>query len=101
MLERSEVSKKARNYHPVCRGGVGPPKKRRKITKQQNLSCWNEVKHLKNHETVILTVGAVPTCPPKKRQGISRNTKEEIPHTRFRMTHPQVHNKHYTFNTTH
>ncbi len=97
MLKRSEASKKLRNCHPNCRGGVGPPKKRREITKQQDLSCWNEVnqrstpegakvKHLKNHETVIQVVGAVPTCPPKKPQGISRNTKEEIPHTRFGIT---------------
>ena len=72
MLERSEASQKSRAYHPNCRGGVGPPKKRRKITKQQDLSCWNEVKHLKNHETVILTVGAVPTCPPEKRRKITK-----------------------------
>ncbi len=39
MLERSEASQKPRNCHPGCRGGVGPPKKRREITKQENLSC--------------------------------------------------------------
>ena len=58
MLERSEASKKPRNYHHSCRGGVGPPKKRREITKQQDLSCWNEVKHLKNRKIVIPAVGA-------------------------------------------
>ena len=74
MLERSEASQKSRACHPGCRGGVGPPKKRREITKQQDLSCWNEVnqrstpegakvKHLKNRETVILTVGAGSARP--------------------------------------
>ena len=63
MLERSEASKKPRNYHHSCRGGVGPPKKRRKITKQQDLSCWNEVKHLKNHELVTPAVGAGSARP--------------------------------------
>ena len=61
MLERSEASQKPRNCHPSCRGGVGPPKKRRKITKQQDLSCWNEVKHLKNRETVIHVLLSIPS----------------------------------------
>ena len=63
MLERSEASKKPRNYHHSCRGGVGPPKKRSEITKQQSLSCWNEVKHLKNREIVIPAVGAGSARP--------------------------------------
>ena len=74
MLERSEASQKPRNYHHCCRGGVGPPKKRRKITKQQDLSCWNEVnqrstpegakvKHLKNREIIITVVGAGSARP--------------------------------------
>ena len=63
MLERSEASKKPRNCHHCCRGGVGPPKKRREITKQQDLSCWNEVKHLKNREIIITVVGAGSARP--------------------------------------
>ena len=60
MLERSEASQKLRTCHPNCRGGVGPLKKRREITKQQDLSCWNEVKHLKNRETVIHVLLSIP-----------------------------------------
>ena len=61
MLERSEASQKPRNYHHCCRGGVGPPKKRRKITKQQDLSCWSVAKHLKNCETVIHVLLSIPS----------------------------------------
>ena len=33
-----------------------------------NLSCWNEVKHLKTAKLFILAAGAVPMCQPKKRR---------------------------------
>ena len=60
---RSFVSPFAHICHHSCRGGVGPPKKQRKITKQQDLSCWSVAKHLKNREIIITVVGAGSARP--------------------------------------